>query len=93
MRPERSEEEWDLIEQEANRAKIRELNEVLEDSDLPTYDDLKQEVERLRKALKKIRKYGPPPGKYPRYDWDDRDVRAMQSTASDALYGKGDDQG
>jgi len=92
MKPKRSEEEWDLIEQEANRAKIRELNEALEDSELPTYDDLEQENERLRKALEDISKYGPPPGKYPRYDWDGRDVRAMQSIASDALDGGGDDQ-
>jgi len=55
MKTDRSEEEWDLIEQEANRAKIRELNGALEDSDLPTYDDLKQEVKRLREALIKCR--------------------------------------
>jgi len=56
MRPERSEEEWDLIEQEANRAKIREFNKALEDSGLPTYDDLKQEVEQLREALRVVRR-------------------------------------
>ena len=55
MRTDRSEEEWDLIEQEANRAKIRELNEALEDSELPTYEDLEQEVKRLREALIKCR--------------------------------------
>lgn len=51
MKTDRSEEEWDLIEQEANRAKIQELNEALEDSELSTYDDLKQEVEQLREAI------------------------------------------
>ncbi|WP_103029990.1 hypothetical protein [Salinibacter altiplanensis] len=51
MRPDRSEEELDLLQQEANRAKVRELEDALEDSDPPSYQDLEQEVERLRGLL------------------------------------------
>jgi phage-related tail protein len=90
MKAGRSEEEWDLIEQEANRAKIRELNEALEDSDLPTYDDLKQEVERLRGALNRVTELTDEA--YHKAGMDAAWLEPIRASAQHALDGRGDNQ-